>query len=178
MPRRRSASHYERYVARDVSNTFEGDLIRPLGVVTLYFGYAEYELDSFLECLASAGLFPGSWRQRPIGQKLTLLADSVRTLDASVRSGLDTLLDEVRDLLDRRNALVHGCIIGDGRVVSGRSGSDETRTSPAELTSLAERVFAWKERLWAYRWKQIEPLLSARSVKAPPNNSPEPGRKR
>jgi hypothetical protein len=28
-----------------VNGAFEGDLIRPLGLVTLNFGYAEYELD-------------------------------------------------------------------------------------------------------------------------------------
>jgi histidine triad (HIT) family protein len=151
---------------RYMSDTFEGDLIRPLGVVTLNFGYLEYELDSFLERLASAELVPASWRQRPIGQKLSLLSESLRTLDARVHSGLDTLLDEIQGLLEQRNALVHSCIVAGGRVVSGRSGVDEARTSPEELTSLAEKAFTWKERLWAYRWKQVEPQLAAISSPA------------
>jgi hypothetical protein len=28
--------------------SLEGDLIRPLGLVTLYFGYAEFEVDALL----------------------------------------------------------------------------------------------------------------------------------
>lgn len=34
-----------------LNNSFEGDLIRPLGLVTLYFAYAEYELDQLLKDL-------------------------------------------------------------------------------------------------------------------------------
>ena len=32
-------------VSRTSFSASEGDMIRPLGLVTLYFGYAEYELD-------------------------------------------------------------------------------------------------------------------------------------
>ena len=35
--------------------TYEGDLIRPLGLVTLYFGYAKCEIDAFLQRLNDAG---------------------------------------------------------------------------------------------------------------------------
>jgi len=48
-----------------VSNSHEGDLVRPLGVVTLYFGYAEYEIDSFLQRLSDAGRIPGTWYSNP-----------------------------------------------------------------------------------------------------------------
>lgn len=161
-----------------MSNTFEGDLIRPLGVVTLHFGYVEYELDSFLERLASAGLLATSWNQRPIGQKLSLLRECIATSNASVLPGLDELLAEASELLDQRNMLIHGCIIGRGRVISGRQGVAETRTSPTELSSLGARAFNWKERLWAYRWKQVEPLLPAKPSAKPPNKSLERSRER
>jgi hypothetical protein len=156
-----------------VNGTFEGDLVRPLGLVTLYFGYAEYELDSFLERLAAAELLPESWSQRPIGQKLALLTEAIRILDDRVHPALDALLGEGRALLEQRNTLVHGCILGGGRVISGRTGVSETRASPEDLSSLAERAFSWKERMWAYRWKQIEPLLASHSSVAPPNKSLE-----
>jgi hypothetical protein len=35
-------------VPRNVNESFEGDLIRPLGLVTLRFAYAEAELDFYL----------------------------------------------------------------------------------------------------------------------------------
>lgn len=46
--------------------TYEGDLIRPLGLVTLNFGYAEYEIDSFLQRLSNAGRIHGNWHSKPI----------------------------------------------------------------------------------------------------------------
>jgi hypothetical protein len=160
-------------VALDVDATFEGDLVRPLGLITLYFGYAEYELDSFLERLAAAALLPESWSQRPIGQKLGLLTGAIHNLDARVHAPLDNLLGDIRVLLEQRNTLVHGCILGGGWIVSGRTGVKEARTSPEELSSLAERAFSWKERMWSYRWRQIEPLLAELSSAASPNKSLE-----
>ena len=154
-----------------MNGSFEGDLIRPLGLVTLNFGYAEYELDSFIERLSAAGLAPDSWAQRPIGQKLVLLTNAVRTLDSSVQARLGELLSEARELLDKRNSLVHGCLLAGGRIVSGRCGVKEQRTSVDDLSSLAEAAFGWKERLWSYRWRQVEPLLGSMAVKAPPNNA-------
>lgn len=140
--------------------TYEGDLIRPLGLVTLNFGYAEYEIDSFLQRLSDAGRIPGTWHSKPIGQKLTQLVKALRTCNTDVQSALASLLTEVDGLLARRNVLIHGCLLAGGRIASGRSGVDEKRTSVAELNSLADGIFAWKERLWVFRWKQVEPLLA------------------
>ncbi len=151
-----------------MSSTYEGDMIRPLGLMTLYFGYAEYELDSFLERLATAGLLPDTWGQRPLGQKLTLLVETLRTLDGSIQPGLDSLLGEARALLEQRNSSVHGCILAGGRVVSGRSKVEHRRTSADELTTLAEQAFSWKERMWSYRWKVVEPLIASRSKQPAP----------
>jgi hypothetical protein len=156
-----------------VNGAFEGDMVRPLGLVTLNFGYAEYELDSFIERLSSVGLAPVSWSQRPIGQKLLVLTEAIRTLDESAHPQLDTLLDEARQLLDRRNVLIHGCLLAGGRIASGRTGVKERFTSVEDLNSLAEAIFNWKERLWSYRCRHVEPLLEARLLVASPNTSLE-----
>ncbi len=156
-----------------MNGPLEGDLIRPLGLVTMNFGFAEYELDSFLERLASVGLVPDSWAQRPIGQKINLLTEAIRMREQSIQPKLDALLDEIRQLLDCRNALVHGCLLSGGRIVSGRTGIKEKLTSVEDLNSLADAIFDWKERLWSYRWTQVEPLLEALSPTAPRNKSLE-----
>lgn len=39
-----------------MSSYFEGDLIRPLGLVTLYFGYAEAQVNTLIEMLNECGL--------------------------------------------------------------------------------------------------------------------------
>jgi hypothetical protein len=149
-----------------MNGAFEGDLIRPLGLVTMNFGIAEYELDSFLERLATVALVPNAWAQRPMGQKLGLLTEAIRMLEQSVQPHLEALLAESRQLLDRRNVLIHGCLLAGGRIVSGRTGVEEKLTSVEELNALAEAIFRWKEHLWAYRWKQIEPLLKVYSGRA------------
>lgn len=141
--------------------TYEGDLIRPLGLVTVNFGYAEYEIDSFLQRLVDAGRIPSNWHSKPIGQKLAQLTVASSVSDAEVRSMLGVLLTEVDVLLAQRNMLIHGCILAGGRVTSGRLGVNEKRTSVAELNSLAEDIFSWKERLSGFRWRQVEPLFAA-----------------
>jgi hypothetical protein len=143
--------------------TYEGDLIRPLGLVTLNFGHAEYEIDTLLQRLSDAGRIPSNWHSKPIGQKLGQLTDALRSSDAGVQSALAALLAEADGLLAQRNMLIHGCLLAGGRITSGRSGVDEKRTSVAELNALADAIFDWKERLSRFRWKQVEPLLAALS---------------
>lgn len=153
----------------NVNGAFEGDFIRPLGLVTMNFGLAEYELDSFIERLAAVGLIPMLWTRRSLGQKIGLLTDAIGTLGQSVRPPLDALQMEARHLLNRRNVLIHGCLLSGGRIVSGRSGVEEKRTSVDDLNLLANAIFNWKERLCVYRWKQIEPLIKALPSISPPN---------
>ncbi len=140
--------------------TYEGDLVRPLGLVTLNFGYAEYEIDSFLQRLSDAGRVPGTWHSKPIGQKLAHLSEALRDSNSEVQFALASLLAEVDGLLARRNLLIHGCLLAGGRITSGRSGVEEKRTSVEELNALAEAIFAWKERLSSFRWRRVEPLLA------------------
>ena len=55
--------------------SFEGDLIRLLGLVTLYFGYAEFEVDALLDALIGVGLAVDSPRNASLGQKLAAVRD-------------------------------------------------------------------------------------------------------
>ena len=145
-----------------MSNAFEGDLVRPLGFVTLYFAYAEYELDLLLAHLSPLEPFDEAKRQWQVGRKLTLGEDLLRRFHNGGSAGQEELFSDGRALFERRNRLVHSCVFAGGRVVSSRPGVPEWRTSPKELMELAERIFAWKEHLHVYRWRVIEPLLSKR----------------
>jgi hypothetical protein len=58
-----------------VNFSCEGDLIRPLGVVTLYFGYAEFEVDALLDALIGVGLAVDRPRNASLGQKLAAVRD-------------------------------------------------------------------------------------------------------
>jgi len=54
--------------SRNMADIFAGDLIRPLGILTLYFAYAEYEVDLFLEFLSPIEPFDEKWRQWSVGR--------------------------------------------------------------------------------------------------------------
>jgi hypothetical protein len=159
-----------------VIDEFEGDLIRPLGLVTLYFAYAEYELDLFLGQLSPIEPFDETKRQWQVGRKLALAEDLVRQLHDGGSTGLEEVFAEARALFERRNLLIHSCVLAGGRVVSSRPNTPEWRTTPKELTELAEQIFTCKERFHVYRWRVIEPLLSKRLARAEPSKSPEGAR--
>jgi hypothetical protein len=72
--------------------TFEGDLIRPLGMLTLYFAYAEYEVDLFLEFLSPIEPFDKKKRQWSMGRKLTLVERLVRQHHGDGSIGREELL--------------------------------------------------------------------------------------
>jgi hypothetical protein len=143
-----------------VSELYEGDLIRPLGLVTLHFAYAEAELDLLLEALSSSEPYDDRKRQWPVGRKLNYAQRLIRRLQVDSLAGLIAVLRDARALFERRNALVHSSIFTGGRMVSNRQSVANQYVSGAELTQLAEQIFSWKEQLYAQRSRQLMPLLA------------------
>jgi len=139
--------------------SFEGDLIRPLGLVTLYFGYAEFEVDALLDALIGVGLAVDRPRNVSLGQKLAAVRDVLSRQEIAEAGELIAIVDEVRPLIELRNTLVHSSIVAGGRVrPSDRARSDMTVT-PEQLTQLTEAIFTWKERLSVTRQLQLMPAL-------------------
>ena len=91
--------------------SFEGDLIRPLGLVTLYFGYAEFEVDALLDALVGIGLAVGIPRNASLGQKLAAVREVLSRQTMAEASQLIAIVDEVRPLIEIRNASVHSSIV-------------------------------------------------------------------
>jgi len=142
-----------------VGDTFEGDIIRPLGLVTLYFAYAEGELDELLEALSVREPFDDAKRHWPVGEKLRHAQKLVKGFDADELAALEATLVEARQLFDRRNTIVHGRIYAGGRLLSNRRDAPKSIT-PNELTELAELIFACKERIFLNRCKYVQPLMA------------------
>ena len=139
--------------------SFEGDLMRPLGLVTLYFGYAEFEVDALLDALIRVGLAVDRPRNASLGQKLAAVRDVLSRQKIAEAAELIAIVDEGRPLIDLRNTLVHSSIVAGGRVrPSDKSRSDMTVT-PEQLTQLADAIFTWKERLSATRQLRLMPAL-------------------
>ena len=142
-----------------VNVSFEGDLIRPLGLVTLYFGYAEFEVDALLDALVGIGLAEGTPRNASLGQKLAVVRGVLSRQTIAEAGQLIAIVDEVRPLIELRNTLVHSSIVAGGFV----RPSDKTRpdiiVTPEQLTQLAEAIFTWKECLSVARQLQLMPAL-------------------
>lgn len=139
---------------------YEGDLIRPLGLVTLNFAYAEAELDTLLETLPSSEPYNDVKRQWPVGQKLSYAQRLIRDLHAESLGGLSETVKQARNLFERRNALVHSSIFAGGRMISNRKSVPNQQVSPGELVQLAELIFTWKENIFMYRCRHLLPLLA------------------
>jgi hypothetical protein len=140
---------------------FEGDLVRPLGLVTLYAAYAEGEIDELLSVLPAPEPFDDSKRQWQVGRKLTYAQRLIRKLKASDLSGLQSTLEDAKALFRQRNELVHGRLFSGGRLVSNRTDVPVQQVSVEDIVGLAERIFSWKEQLWMHRCRHLLPLLSA-----------------
>jgi hypothetical protein len=139
---------------------FEGDLIRPLGLVTLYAAYAEGEIDELLSALPAPEPFDEAKRQWQVGRKLTYAQRLIRKLKASDLSDLQATLEDAKVLFKQRNELVHGRLFSGGRLVSNRTTAPVRHVSADDIVGLAERIFNWKERLWMHRCRHLLPLLS------------------
>jgi len=68
-----------------VSSTFEGDLIRPLGLVILYCGHAEREVDNLLAALSNLESFDNAKRRWTVDQKLVTSHNSTSALRVAER---------------------------------------------------------------------------------------------
>jgi len=138
---------------------FEGDLIRPLGLVTLYYGYAELTVNRLLVRIKEVGLLAETPTARPLGQRIGVLRDALGGLQHKEAREVLDLLEAGRPILARRNDLVHACILAKGRVMSNDGSGRESAATPQQLCELAEQIFNWKDRLDVTFQRQLLPML-------------------
>ena len=79
--------------------TYEGDSVRPLGLVTFNAGYAEEEIDELLSALNEIDCYDRRKRQWPVGRKLGHAKNLIAGLHASELAGLLDLIAEAAKLL-------------------------------------------------------------------------------
>jgi len=144
-----------------VSDTYEGDIIRPLGLVTLYSGYVELEIDTLLDSLSRSDNLGDRALTWPVGQKIAIALEVVASLNSDALRELVQKLNEAKLLFDRRNALVHNAILCSTDVVTSRVTGREQPVSPEALTDLAREIFTVKEHISANRQRMLEPLLAS-----------------
>lgn len=144
-----------------VMEAYEGDLVRPLGFVTLYFAYAEGQLDEVVNALTRIS---SCCITRPLsfGHKLGEATRLIEQVGVDRLPGLAKVLEEARPLVEARNELVHGQLFSGGRLVS-RAGMRQVTSQ--EIEDLAESIFTWKERLWERHCRELIPLLPQSTFK-------------
>lgn len=139
---------------------YDGDLVRPLGFVTLYFAYAEGQLDEVLEALMKASGSRGPDVQS-FGTKVGAALQLVATVGMEKLPEMATVLQEVRPIVAARNELVHGQLSNAGQLGGRLVSRAGTRTiSAEEIERLAESVWSWKERLWVAYQRELLPLVA------------------
>ena len=142
-----------------MSGYFEGDLIRPLGLVTLHFGYAEAQVNRSLAMLRDCGLHIEVPSIAPLGQRVAAMTAAVSLLTCVGAVEVLRLLEESKELIEQRNALVHASVLAKGRVVPNDPDKSEFYVTPEALTALADQAFNWKERLDAAVQRRLVPAL-------------------
>lgn len=142
-----------------MTRSFEGDLIRPLGEVTLCFGYVEAEITKLVEALREAGVNVDTSPFASLGQRLAAFGDAIRTLPGPAAENILALLAESFELIDSRNSLIHAGLYAGGRVKPNDPSKPEYTITPEKLTTLAERALNWKERLWSTVHRELLPTL-------------------
>jgi uncharacterized membrane-anchored protein len=98
----------------------------------------------------------------PLGQRLSEFASAIQPLQVAAAAEVLALLEESKNLVDRRNLLIHAGIYAKGRVVPNDPGKPEYMATPEGLTTLAEQAFNWKERLSAAIQRRLLPALRER----------------
>lgn len=142
-----------------MNGSFEGDLVRPLGLVTLYFGYVEAQVNRLLDMVRDCGLSVDVSPAAPLGQRLVEFDRAVKRLHCTAAGEVIGLLKESKSLIDQRNALVHASVLAKGRVIPNDPSKREFSVTPEELTVLAKRAFDWMERLNAAVQRRLLPAL-------------------
>ena len=142
-----------------MSDYFEGDLIRPLGLMTLHFGYAEAQVNLLMSMLRECGIHIAVAPAAPLRKRIEEITVAVRRLAPPSVAEILAILEESNELIDRRNSLVHGSVLAKGRVIPNDPGKAEFFVTPEALTALANQVFNWKERLNAAVQLKLLPAL-------------------
>lgn len=158
-------------------SAIEGDLIRPLGLVTLYWAYAEAQLDEVLSALHQLSGFPPTGKVLVFGAKLRTAVGLIEALNVERIGALAVILQEALPLIRARNELIHGQLFNDGRLGCRLALKTGTKCITAqEISALAESIFNWKERVWVQHCRELVPMLqraaAQHAVQGPPSPTP------
>ncbi len=123
----------------------DNDIVKALGFVALYAAYVEESVDVVMERLSLVKAIAEKERKWPTSRKIEWCMKVLESLHSEELNGLIALLDDTKNILERRNEVIHGRIYaGNERsdiLKSGRSGVLDKKVTANELYDLAEELF-------------------------------------
>jgi hypothetical protein len=131
----------------------DDDVVRGLGFVALYAAYLEEQVDNLLFMLQPIESFPESEQRWLTSRKIEKAKRLLLGLLFEYRDALLADLDASKQLLDRRNEVIHGRIYADfdrpDTLKSGRPNTPDRVVKSDELYDLADNLA--EARLALYR---------------------------
>ena len=122
----------------------DDDVVRGLGFVALYAAYLEEQIDNLLFMLQPIEQFPESEQRWQTSRKIEKAKRLVHGLMFEYRDALLADLDASKQLLDRRNEVIHGRIYANfdrpDTLKSGRPNIPDRIVKPDELYDLADNL--------------------------------------
>ncbi|MBF4989642.1 hypothetical protein [Methylophilus sp. QUAN] len=94
-----------------MNGAYEGDLIRPLGLVTLYFGYAEFEVNSLIKLLGQYGVSIKISETASLGLRVEALINALEPLKCDGVVEVLEILAEAKTLLEHLNSKIQRRLI-------------------------------------------------------------------
>ena len=130
--------------------TNDGDIVRGLGYTTLYAAYMEEAVDGCRIALMKCDPAPPNGIEKwPISRRVDYVQERLAQVAPLPQelAGLPRHLDDIRDLLERRNEVIHGRIYGSlqgekDELRPGRPTGSARPITSAELYDLANEIFA------------------------------------
>lgn len=143
----------------------DGDVVRGLGFVALYAAYLEEQVDNLLFMLQPLEPFPESEQRWPTSRKIEKAKRLVAELVFKYRDAQLLDLEASKQLLNRRNEVIHGRIYANfdrpDTLKSGRPNTPDRVVEPGELYELANRLAETRSILYRPRIFQIPQAMEA-----------------
>ena len=144
----------------------DDDVVRGLGFVALYAAYLEEQIDNLLFMLQPIEQFPESEQRWQTSRKIEKAKRLVHGLMFEYRDALLADLDASKQLLDRRNEVIHGRIYANfdrpDTLKSGRPNTPDRVVDSAELYELANNLAEARSALYGPMIFQILRAMQAR----------------
>jgi hypothetical protein len=146
----------------------DGDIIRGLGLVTLYSAYLEEQIDNLCAMLGGIEEFGEDKLRWPISRKVKHAKKLLSKLDGPEITNLIINLNTCLALFEDRNELVHGRIYGGTfdrphTLKSGRPNIPDREVDSAELYQLANEFYDFRTEIYRPMIFKIPRALNARS---------------